>query len=142
MKRWMRAAIGGVVVLGLAGMAGCGGDDGGGAGGGGDAALIGDWVMTSMSVNGSPYFAPGTIGWDVQLRLDDSGTALVTEVWEGETESYSGGWTAANGQLTISAGWYSWVGAYTAGGNNFHLTGVANYDEEGDTGSFVFSRIQ
>ena len=141
MKRWMQVVMGGMVILGLAGLAGCGGDDGGGAGGAGDDALIGDWVMTSMSVNGGPYFAPGAIGWNVRLRLDDSGTALVTEVWQGETESSSGGWTATGGQLTLSAGWYSWTGAYTAGANNFHLNGVANYDGEGDTGSFVFTRM-
>ena len=141
MKRWVKAAMGCAVMLGLAGLSGCGGDDGGGAGGGGDPALVGNWRMTSMSVNGSPYFAPGTIGWDVQLRLGDSGTALVTEVWQGETESGSGGWTAANGQMTLSAGWYDWTGAYTAGGDSFRLNGVANYDEEGDTGSFVFSRM-
>ena len=141
MKHWRKAVMGGLLVLGVVGLSGCGGDDGGGSGGAGDAALVGNWAMTSMSVNGSPYFAPGTIGWNVQMRLDDSGTVLVTEVWQGETESYSGGWTAANGQLTISAGWYNWTGAYTAGGNNFHLNGVANYDEEGDTGSFVFTRM-
>ncbi len=94
-----------------------------------------------MSVNGGGFFTPAGIGWDVQLRLAENGNATVIEVWQGDTESASGGWTAADGQLRLSADWYNWTGAYTAAGNSFRLNGVANYDGEGNTGSFVFTRI-
>ncbi len=140
MTRWVRTAIGCAMVAAWMGLAGCDGDSGGGAGSGGDPKLVGQWRMTAMSVNGSGYFAPATIGWDVQMQLNGDGSARVTEVWQGSTESNSGGWSASGGQLTLDAGWYDWTGAYTAGGSQFTLVDVPNYDGEGDRGSFVFSR--
>ena len=140
MKGWMKAAAGCFVGLALAGLAGCGGGDGDSAGSGGDAALVGNWRLTSMSVNGSGFFAPATIGWDVQLQLAADGSATVSEVWQGDAESNGGGWSTAGNQLTLAAGWYDWTGTYTVDANRFTLSGVADYDGEGDTGSFVFTR--
>lgn len=140
MKRWRQATIGCAMVFILFGLAGCGGDDGGGAGAGGDPALVGNWRMASMSVNGSGFFAPATIGWDIQLQLNADGSASATEVWQGETESGGGGWSTAGNQLSVAAGSYDWTGPYTVSGNQFTLSNVPNYDGEGDLGSFVFQR--
>ena len=141
MSRWRQAALGLAVVLGVLGMAGCSDDNGGGgSGSGGDRALVGNWLMTSMSVNGSGFFPPANIGWEVRLQMGEDGSLTVREVWKGSSESSSGGWTAGGGQLTLSAGWYRWTGAYTASAQTFRLNGVADYDGEGDTGSFVFTR--
>jgi hypothetical protein len=140
MNRWTKAAIGCARVLILIGLTGCGGGDDGSAGTGGDPALVGNWRMTAMSVNGSGLFAPGTIGWDVQMQLDADGSATATEVWQGKTESSGGGWSAGGGQLHIAAGWYDWTGPYTVGASQFTLSSVPNYDGEGHTGSFVFAR--
>lgn len=140
MKRWMKVVVGGAVVFALAGLAGCGEDDAAGTGAGGDVALVGNWRMTSLSVNGGGFFPPATIGWDVQLRLAEDGSVAATEVWQGSTESSGGGWSARGGQLTITAGSYDWKGPYAVGANRFALSNVPDYDGEGDTGSFVFSR--
>lgn len=140
MKRWRKAAIGCAMVFTLFGMAGCGGDDGGGAGAGGDPALVGNWRMSSMSVNGGGFFAPATIGWDIQIQLNADGSASATEVWQGDTESGGGGWSTTGNQLNVAAGSYDWTGTYTVSGNQFTLSNVPNYDGEGDLGSFVFTR--
>jgi hypothetical protein len=137
MKALWRCALVGLVV----GMFGCeGGGGGGGGGSAGDPALVGNWKMTSMSVNGSGYFAPATIGWDIQFQLNEDGSANASEVWKGASESNSGGWTVTDKALNMQAGDYNWTGAYSVGANSFTLSGVPNYDGEGDTGSFVFTR--
>jgi hypothetical protein len=140
MKRWMQAAAGCMVVLGLAGLSGCGGDDGPGAGAGGDPALVGNWRMVGMSVNGGTYFPPSTIGWDVQVQMNADGSASATEVWQGDTGSSGGGWSTSGNQLNLAAGSYNWTGTYTVSANQFNLTGVPNYDGEGHTGGFMFNR--
>ena len=91
MKKWMKAVVGCAVGFTLASMVGCGGGDDGGAGVGGDPALVGNWRMSTMSVNGSAFFAPATIGWDIQIQLNADGSASATEVWQGSTESGGGG---------------------------------------------------
>jgi hypothetical protein len=140
MKQWMKAVMGCTMGVTLAGLAGCGGGDGGSAGTGGDPALVGNWKMTSMSVNNGGFFPPATIGWDVQMQLADDGSADATEVWRGSTESSRGGWSAGGGQLNIAVGSYNWTGPYTVSASRFTLSNVPNYDGEGDLGSFVFSR--
>ena len=47
---------------------------------------------------------------------------------------------AAGNQLTLAAEWYDWTGPYTVEANRFTLSDVTDYDGEGDTGSFVFTR--
>ena len=141
MNTWRKTAFGLVLAMALGGVGGCGGDDGGGAGTGGDPALVGHWRMSSMSVNNSGYFPPGEIGWDVQLQLNDDGSATATEVWQGKTESAGGGWSTSGNQLNVAVGWYNWTGPYTVSANQFTLSNVANYDDEGDTGSFIFTRM-
>ena len=128
------------LVLVLAGLTGCGGDDGGAAGTGGDSALAGNWRMTSMSVNGSSFFPPAQIGWDVQFQLSEDGSVHATEVWQGKTESGGGDWSTTGNQLHIEAGGYDWLGPYTVSARQFTLSNVPNYDGEDDTGSFVFAR--
>lgn len=140
MKRWMQAVMVCVIGCAMAGLVGCGGGDDGGSGVGGDTALVGNWRMTSMSVNGSGFFPPSTIGWDVQLQLAADGSVNATEVWEGSTESSGGGWSTSGTQLNIAAGSYDWTGPYTVTASRFTLSNVSNYDGEGDTGSFVFTR--
>lgn len=140
MRGWMKAAAGCFMGLALAGLAGCGGDDDESAGSGGDATLVGNWRLTSMSVNGSGFFAPATIGWDVRLQLAADGSATVSEVWQGNAESSGGSWSTAGNQLTLAAEGYDWTGPYTVDANRFTLSDVTDYDGEGDTGSFVFTR--
>ena len=140
MKWRMKAAFGCALVAVVAGMAGCGGGDDGSAGSGGDPALVGNWKMTSMSVNHGGFFSPAAIGWDMQLQLGGDGTANLTEVWHGSTESSSGGWSASGNQLTLTVGSYNWTGTYAATANRFTLSNVPNYDGEGDAGAFVFTR--
>lgn len=139
MKAWMRVVVC-VAACVAVGLTGCGVGEDGGVGVGGDPALVGSWRMTSMSVNGSGMFPPATIGWDIQLQLASDGSVQATEVWQGSTESSGGGWSASGNQLNIAAGEYDWTGAYTASANRFTLSNVPNYDGEGDTGSFVFTR--
>jgi len=124
----------------LACIVGCGGGGGGSAGAGGDPMLVGDWKMTSMSVNGGPFFAPSTIEWDVRLQINGDGSLSATEVWQGSSESSGGGWSVNGGQLHVAAGWLNWTGPYSTTANSFTLSSVANYDGEGHSGSFVFSR--
>lgn len=139
MNRLLRATAAFLVCTSFACLTGC--EDGGAsAGTGGDEALVGSWKMTSMSVNGSGYFAPSEIGWDVQLQIDSDGSLTATEVWEGKTESSGGGWTVTDTQLDIAAGDYDWTGSYSVSSSRFTLSDVSNYDDEGDTGSFVFTR--
>ena len=140
MKRWQKVAAGCAMGFAMAGVAGCSGDEEGSKGVGGDPAMVGDWRMTSMSVNGSGFFPPATIGWDVQLRLAGDGSVAATEVWRGSTESSGGGWSTGGGQLTIAAGSYDWTGPYAVGADRFSLSNVPDYDGEGDTGSFIFTR--
>ena len=141
MKLSMRLLMACIAAGALLALAGCGGGDDGGAGGGGDPALVGSWRMTGMSVNNGPYFPPATIGWDVQVQLNADGSASATEVWQGSTESGGGGWSTTGNQLNLDVGSYNWTGPYTVSANQFTLTGVANYDGEGHTGGFVFSRL-
>ncbi len=141
MKRLIKAMWPGALLGLLVGIMGCeGGGDGGGGGSGGDPALVGNWRMVAMSVNGSGSFAPATIGWDVQLQLNADGSVNATEVWQGASESNGGGWSVTGNTLNISAGDYNWSGAYSVGASSFSLSGVPNYDGEGHTGSFVFHR--
>ena len=83
---------------------------------------------------------PGAIGWDLQLTLNGDGSCTGIELWQGKTEQRIGGWTVTGGKLNIMVGEYNWIGAYVAGDSSFQLSGVPNYDGEGDTGSFVFTR--
>jgi len=141
MKRLMKAITCGTLLGIVIGMFGCeGGGGGSGGGSAGDPALVGNWKITSMAVNGSGFFAPATIGWDIQFQLNADGSANASEVWKGAGDSSSGGWTVTGKTLNLHAGDYNWTGAYGAGANSFTLSGVPNYDGEGDTGSFVFSR--
>lgn len=139
MRQLTKMAVRGAAVMLVACIVGCGGG-GGSAGTGGDAALEGSWRLTSMSVNGGGSFMPGTIGWDLQLVLNGDGSCTGTELWQGKTDQSSGGWTVTVGQLNIVVGEYNWTGTYVAGNSSFQLSGVPNYDGEGDTGSFVFTR--
>lgn len=141
MKTWMRIITGCLAVVALAGLAGCGGGDGDDSGGGGDPALVGQWRMIAMSVNGSRFFAPGQIGWDVQLQLNADGSATATEVWRGEHDSGGGSWSTAGNQLKLNVGDYHWTGPYTVSGSQFTLSNVPDYDRQGHTGAFVFQRF-
>ena len=141
MKPCWNALMGLALMSALAGLTGCGDDGGSSSGSGGDPALVGSWRMSAMSVNGGGFFSPADISWDVRVQMNADGSASVTEVWQGSTESSSGGWDAAGGQLTLSAGWYDWTGPYRVSGNQFTLSNIPDYDGEGHTGSFIFNRI-
>lgn len=140
MKSWIQVMGGCVMAAALVGLAGCGGDDGGRSGTGGDPALVGSWRMISMSVNGGGFFPPGTIGWDVKVKLNADGSASVTEVWQGDTESGRGGWSTTGNQLNLDVGSYDWTGPYTVSDSQFTLANVPDYDGEDHIGAFVFAR--
>ena len=104
MKRLVKAIWPGALLALLVGIMGCEGGGGGGGGSGGDPALVGNWKMVAMSVNGSGAFAPATIGWDVQLQLNADGSASATEVWQGSSGSSGGGWSVTGNTLNINTG--------------------------------------
>ena len=121
-------------------IAGCGGSGDGGPGTGGAPALVGNWQMTSMSINSGLPFSPAVIGWDLQLQVRGDGSLGATETWAGSTEPSSGGWSVSGSQLHLTTGSYNWTGTYSASAGSFTLSNVQDYDGEGHTGSFVFSR--
>ena len=139
MKKLLVGAVGCAALMLAAGISGCGGGDGN-TGTGGDPALVGTWRMTSMSVDGGGAFPPATIGWDLLLILNADGSCTGTDLWRGETDSSGGGWTVTGSLLNIAVGEYNWTGTYTAGAGSFQLAGVTDYDGEGHTGAFVFTR--
>lgn len=128
-----------LAVIAIAVAAGCGGGSDT-SGTGGDAALAGGWTLTSMAINNSASFDPGTIGWSLQLQINASGGCTGTEVWQGETDRASGSWTVTGDQLHITIGEYNWTGKYSVGSTTFSLTDVPDYDGQGHSGSFVFTR--
>ena len=140
MKRIVMAA-GSLMLVALLGMVGCEkGSDDAPAGTAGDQALVGNWKMTAMSVNGGGFFPPSNIGWDVQVQLNGDGTLSATEVWQGDREQGNGGWSAGGGRMNMQTPNYNWLGSYTATADTFQLTDVPNYDGQGHTGSFEFTR--
>ena len=110
------------------------------AGTAGDRALIGDWRMSAVAINGDDFFPPSNIGWEVYVRLNGDGTLNVHEVRQRDTRRGTGGWSAGDGRVNIQTGNHNWLGSYTVAADKFRLTDVQNYDGEGGCASFEFTR--
>lgn len=138
MKTLVRYAI---ALLAVAVISCNGGGGGEPVGGIVDPALVGRWLLTQMSVDGSAFFSPLDIGWELRFDLRDDGGFSYTEVWQGDTDGGSGTWGATGDQLHLRAGFYDWAGRYEMMGATFRISDVPNYDREGHRGSFTFAPL-
>jgi hypothetical protein len=117
----------------LALLAGCkGGEDVGSV----DQALVGTWRLTQVNAFGGTW-APAAIGWAYEVTLRGDGTYVVTELWEGRTDVWSGEWGTDGTTITLSD---DMTGTYLLAGGILTVS-TANYDGEGHPGTLTFAKV-
>jgi hypothetical protein len=102
-------------------MTGCEGDDG-------VHELVGNWLITSVTVTGSDVpggtmtltSASGLVSGNLDVRND--GTVSGTFTFVGESDPISGTWSAADGLLTVTDSEGTSVMPYTLSGDTLTFT--------------------
>jgi hypothetical protein len=140
MQRRYKASLAGLAVLVLMAGSGCTGDAEGDPGMGGDEELVGTWQLASVATNDAEPVSSAQLGWSMQMRLAEDGTAEVEETRQSVPAAGTGTWSGGTGRFTLDVDLYRWLGRYTIVSNEFTVSGIPNYDGQGTTADLIFTR--